>query len=58
MTQYPRDGGYSELPEHSIALCFSLEVNGVAGLKIKGSAKSMSWKYMYGLITFTYNSKS
>ena len=39
MTQYPRDGGYSELPEHSLALCFSLEVNGVAGLKIKGSAK-------------------
>ena len=39
MTQYPRDGGYSELPEHSVALCFSLEVNGGNGLKIKGSAK-------------------
>lgn len=39
MTQYPRDGGYSELPEHSVALCFSLEVKEGNGLKIKGSAK-------------------
>lgn len=30
---------YSELPEHSIALCFSLEVNEGNGLKIKGSSK-------------------
>lgn len=41
MTRYPRDDElqWAILPAHSIAPCFSLEVNGENGLKIKGWAK-------------------